>query len=398
MLVYFAISLVALLGFCGLALDVGRMELRQVQLQAAADASALSAAAELQHANASWQSAATAEATSMAAANGYPTPTVTVQRGATFGAYANDNSAVQVTLTQPFSTTFLKLIGMPSASLSAKAAAMIPPCVFLMGNPGIPSRGGVDLSLASTGLNNLPCPTYAKDGYSVDGFSHICCTTPKTSGPASGSNVTGWTSPAIQYNSPRIADPLAYIAAPVFTGCTYTAKIYTGNIGPGTYCGGIKVSNSTLNMAPGLYIVTGGVSFSASTINGTGVTIYLTQGGGSGFGWFGADHSTLNLSAPTDASAGGIAGILLFGDRNWTPSSPGQTEDFSFVFSSLYGDGIIYTTGTGIYDWTSPMSAPHYFTMVTANLSPQAAAIVPSANYSLLPGGDPLHLPIALIQ
>lgn len=397
MLPYFAIMLTALLGFCGLAVDVGRMELRQVQLQTAADAAALSAAAELQHANPSWQAAASTEAANSAALNNFPMPTVAVQQGATLGAYAADNSTVQVTLTEPVATIFLGLLGSATrkATITAKAVAMIPPCVFLMGPP---TRGQAELALSSQGFNNLHCPMYAKSAYFVDGFSHICCTTPKTSGPAADSVMTGWTYPAIQYNSPVLKDPLAYIPAPAFQKCDYNGVGSTiptpAILHPGTYCGSLQIVGTTATLLPGLYIITGGMTVDHSTLTGSGVTLYFTQGGGAGFGIVYINHSTMTLSAPVDQSAGGIPAILFFGDRAWA----GGTTDFRIVFSSNYGDGIFYTTNTGLYSWISNWSAPNYFTMITGNLSPQDSGLIFSANYSLLPTGDPLRMPVVLVQ
>ena len=59
-----------------------------------------------------------------------------------------------------------------------------------------------------------------------------------------------------------MADPLAAITSPVFPGaCTYTGISVNGGaytVGPGTYCGGISISNATVTLYPGLYVITGG--------------------------------------------------------------------------------------------------------------------------------------------
>jgi Flp pilus assembly protein TadG len=74
---YFAIILTILLGFCGLAVDIGRIELRTNQQQAAADAGALAGAGELMHSSNTNNagSAAYNDVEQLASANGFPVPT-----------------------------------------------------------------------------------------------------------------------------------------------------------------------------------------------------------------------------------------------------------------------------------------------------------------------------------
>ena len=284
--------------------------------------------------------------------------------GAASGYYKGDGSTIQVSVTQPISTTLLSLIKGSNSTInaSATAVAMIPPCVYLMGNPSMPWRGNNNLDLSSQGFD-LTCPMYSTTGYFVDGFSHINYWQAKASGPASQSYGGGWESPALIANSPVLSDPLAYVSSPVFSPCNplTTGKIYSTSqtIIPGTYCGTFRVTNgATITMTPGLYIITGGINIDgASTLQGNGVTLYLTRGGGYPFGTVRVDSSTLNISAPLDNSGGGRAAILLMTDRAWT----GGYEDIYFNYATLKGDGLFYITGTGIYSWQSHLSGYKYF-------------------------------------
>jgi hypothetical protein len=89
----------------------------------------------------------------------------------------------------------------------------------------------------------------------------------------------------------------------------------TQTISAGQYCGGITLSShASLTLNPGVYYVKGGISLGGqTTITGTGVTIYLADGGISMAG-----GATANLSAPT---SGTWQGILFFQARGDTTAS-----------------------------------------------------------------------------
>jgi hypothetical protein len=397
MLTYFVVILIVLFGFCGLAIDMGRVELRTLQLQAIADASAVDAATELQRGTSTWQNTVATDLANGEYLNNIPaTATSTVQQTAVSGPYLNDYSAVQTSVQQTMSTIFLGLVSSAHSSinLSVHAVAEIPPCTYFFANPAvIGTTAGV--YEASAGLNPS-CPVYSAAGVDIDGFGHINGGQVKTAGPASSTVLSGWIAPNPIYSAPVLGDPLAWITAPTFVSCNHTGASYTVSttIFPGTYCGGLTISNGTVTMSPGLYIITGGVNITGATIQGTGVTMYLTKGGGSGFGTFSLQYSTMNVSAPTDSSAGGIPGIVLFGDRTWS----GGNEDFIFNGASYYGDGIIYATHTGVYDWSCNMYAPNYFNIVAANMYSFGSSVNPSSNYSNISGGSPLRTVITLVQ
>ena len=302
MLVLFSILLSGLLGFCGLALDVGRMELLTTQLQVAADAGALSAASEYQRGSSDWQAIAAVDATANETQNGITDASFAIQKGATSGSFSSDSLALQVTITKPLSLLFLGLVtGSTTTTVIVQAVALVPPCAFFTSTPGNATQNA-GLYLASAGFSS-PCPTYAASGYVVDGFGSLGYGQARSSGPSSASLMQGHVSPAAIYNTPVLPDPLAYVTAPIFESCTITnASISnsTATITPGTYCGGLTITNSTVTLQPGLYIVAGGVTISNSTVNGSGVTVYFTKGGGYNFGAVSIKNgSALRLNAPT---------------------------------------------------------------------------------------------------
>ena len=402
MLVYFGVIVVVLLGFCGLAVDVGRMELRTEQLQAAADEGAVTAAAEAQRSSGSNQqsgalNAASTNVAAYEAANNIPTAntTVTTVNQPSNGPFSNDLFAVQTTITQKFPLTFISLITKTTTStVTASATALIPPCAFFFTNAGTSSYG---LSIATSYFLSV-CPIYARTGVTMDSNGVYSYGQLRASGASGASQIQGSMYPAPVYSVPVQKDPLAYVTAPSFSTCTYTNSVYTTaqKLQPGTYCGGLTVKGVAVTLLPGLYIVTGGVHFTAgATVSGTGVTLYLTQGGGSSFGTFKLDtNSKMYVSAPTDSSAGGIPGVVLFADRAWV----GGNQDFSFTTATYSGDGVIYVRGTGIYDSACNLGGPNYFSIVTENMYSANSTTQIANNYSSLPGGNPLHVPVSLVQ
>lgn len=460
MIVYFTIILIVLLGFCGLAVDIGRMELRTNQLQAAADAAALAAAGELQHASSTsnWQTAADNDVAAFEIANNIPSTTpTTLVLGPTYGPYIGDSSVVQATVTQSFRTIFLGLLSHANASitLTAKAQAQIPPCIFFSGNP---NYSGTDAFwVTSSGVDiqgSWACPLYTQTGTSVDYFSHYNGSQTRSSAGAASSSFGGTWSPPI-YNVPVLSDPLAYVTAPVtgtctnaspisklnqpngaslsFTPGTYCGKIGSFTPGPGPYCeststiipamdvegtyvtpnftgvgcpsqsgggnlnyanGGNCTSNPTVTFAPGLYVFIGGVNFTCVTLSGNGVTMYFTKSGSVGYGQMRMTSTTWKVNAPTDPSNGGIPGISIMNDRNWI----GSADDFQWWYSSWYADGVVYLTGTGIFNFNMPMYAPNYLNIVAANMYDYLGNIKPAVNYGSLPAGNPLHTVVTLVQ
>ena len=402
MLVYFAIILIVLIGFCGLAVDAGRVELRRLQLQGAADDAAVASAAEWQAGNGNWQATAGLEANSYLAGNNLPaasadTPVVAPATGP----YAADFNTVQVTLHQTVSTTFLGILehGSSSVALTVSAIARLPPCAYFFASPAVSNgnaSGGYGAQLQETILNTT-CPVWSRTGLLVDSSSQMTGSAGALSGTPDASQILGTVSPAVSYLRPQQPDPLGYLQAPVFARCDHTNVSYssTVTISPGTWCGGLNASGATLNLQPGLYVITGGANWSNTTVNGSGVTLYFTQGGGSGFGTFSvSNQSSVNFSAPVDGSDGGLPGILVFLDRAWS----GGNEDFACNHATFQGDGVMYSQATGMSLVQCSLSAPHYFSLVTANLSATGSSLAFSANYQTLLNGSPLHNDVSLVQ
>lgn len=398
MLVYFALTLIILLGFVGLAVDVGRMELNTIKLQAVADDAALTAAADYQNGNTNWRTLAGAETTSAATAAGLSSVSSAFQMRATNGPYNVDYSSVQATVTQSMPIYFMSLVtGSKTKSLTTFAVADVQPCSYF--TSPLPNS----LALASASVYSS-CPIYSVGSIGVDYFATLNVDQLKVTGAQAASSASGSFRVAPIYSAPVLPDPLAYITPPVFSACTpgdsNRVLIVPTVLSPGTYCGGLTIGLTTVTLLPGLYIITGGLTVTTgATVNGAGVTLYFTQGGGSSFGTvtFGTSNSFgytyLNLSAPTDASAGGVPAIVLFADPAWTGVG-------KIVFNTCYwvGEGIFYAKATPVSLWQTSMDHGTYFGMDVYSLYHFAQDLHLIPNFAALPGGNPFHIAATLVQ
>src|SRR5271165_6317354 len=103
-------------------------------------------------------------------------------------------------------------------------------------------------------------------------------------------------------------DPLAAVAQPSASTCTthpdYTSWGTNGHyeVYPGTYCGGLAVSNGvTAHFNPGVYVINGGgIQFGSGSVSGTGVTFFITGSTFTSNQLVSINNGmTANLSAPT---------------------------------------------------------------------------------------------------
>ena len=397
MLVYFALILTTLLAFCGLALDAGLMELKQIQLQSAADAAAIGSVEELERGSSAsaWATAGRADASLNGFTDGQNSTTVSLTNPPVTGSYANNSQAIQATVTQTYTPFFFP----ESVQLSAQATALggNEPCSYFL------SRVSSTASLSLSGSTlNANCTLYMGSSLSVSSSTAKSSGQFRIAGPASASIIpSSGVSPLPIFNSSTVRDPLAKLASPVFSGCTHTGGTkYVGNttIYPGTYCGGLSLgvggTNGNFTMSPGLYIVTGGMTVSGSVVSGSGVTIFLTQGGGSSYGPLSVNQSELYISAPKATGGGAVPSVLIFADRNWTTGAAAV----AFSGSEFQGDGVIYLPETAMLVQGSELYASNYLGIVADSASMSGSEISFKSNYSAASAGDPYDGNVSLVQ
>jgi Flp pilus assembly protein TadG len=409
MIQLFAVVLPVLILFCGLSVDIGMLELKKIQMQTAADAAALGGELEAERGTNNWVNIATAEAGINGFTNGSNNTTVSVVEGATSGAYNGRYDAIQATITQSVHTVFMGALHGGTFTLTAQSSALMTPCIYTLGT----TLQNYSLIVATGSLLGISCPIYATSEQ-VQAYGQIEAEAVDVSGSASSSSNVGIkTYPSPVYNVPTITDPLSSYASvatqPSFSSCgshsSTTNITTTTTLSPGTYCKGLNITNATVTLNPGLYIITGGANWNGATVSGTGVTLFFTTGGGGGYGQFIIQNSsTVTMSAANDDSNGAIPAILVWADKTWTHTN---AQDFQLIQSTIYGDGIWYTPAAGIkvqnidtsYSTTNNIyTAPNYMGFVADNMYLTGTQIAPVNNYSYVTTGNPFRAKGTLIQ
>ncbi len=313
-LIFVALSLTTILGFVGIAVDVGTLLHDKRNLQTAADSAAIAGAWQLKLNPANVTSAATGAATTQGISSG-----VTVNDPPANGPHTGNAAYVEVLITQSEPLFFARVLGLNSLNVGARAVAFAgatsngcvqahnptaPDTIHLEGsfNVNVPGCQVIDDS------NNASALVFTGAGGTLSaGYVGVV-------GGATGA--TGDSTPAPVTGVAPVSDPLPNLPAPTYDPASCTAAPTGTTWGPavanGTVCysGNIKVQQS-ITMNPGVYEFPGTLDFTGhGSLTGTGVTLYIPPGGS--LGGSGNGNTTLDLTAPT---SGTYTGILIYQDR-----------------------------------------------------------------------------------
>ena len=358
-----ALSLPIILGFIGIATDVGALFKDKRTLQTAADAAAVAAAQSLNYGT------YVSNGKAASAANGFTDGTngVTVNISDpptwTSSNYYNKTGYVEATVTKTESTLFLALFGHTSITVQARAVATLgrgQNCVYTL-NPTDPP---IDIN-----INNGAHPNFAGCGILDDSNSSDALSV------ALGSSLTASSIGIVSSSQPACAqsgncgspvtgivpasDPLNYLTAPNYStaGCGGAVNLnssqsfppspggvvcYSGvSIGGGATVtlnnGGVFIVNGDLvigngahvTLSPGLYYITGTFHGQGGTsISGSGVTFYMA---GTTAQIILDNGVQLGLSAPN--AAGSTYNGILFWQAS-TDSQPITLAGFTNVTGS----------------------------------------------------------------
>jgi len=344
-----AVSLAVLLGFAGLAVDVGYLEYQQQQQQTATDAAALGGAQSLARSNCSSGTAAESAAAMDATNNGYSTGGnvfVTPISPPSSGPYAGNACAVSVQIqTLHVANFFSKLFGYPtgmteSTQATADASAMGGACIYLLSSSSWSSFNNPT-------VNSPGCAIAINYSADFDGGTIAAPSIGYVSPPNYGGTTFTLATPAAML---PVADPCPeipgceYLTAnpPSTSGCSgYNDNGGNQTLQPGCYSYMNLDPPGTVTMAPGLYIINGPINDNGVNLQGSGVTIYITSNGsGPNF-----DNKTVNLSPPT---SGNYTGVLLY-------QVSGNSSSINFNDPSATLSGLLYApSSTSVNFDTAP--------------------------------------------
>jgi hypothetical protein len=326
---WLVLSLGIVIGIVAITLDGGRMLDERRHVQAAADAAALAAGADLyEH---YWtnqgldpQHTAKTAAQNAAAANGIPASAVTVNIPPLAGTFAGQAGYVEVSIQSELEATFGRIFTSQDLGAAGRSVARGEPMkigLILLRPSG--ADAFLNKALAFTVVNN-PLVVNSSDaaGYDEPTFGVTI---------AKRYDITGGyvnTGGALMLGPIRTGvrpapDPLAFLPVPSTGGATIqSAAPLTINsllptvLQPGIYQGGIHITGlSPVVMQPGVYIMQGG-GFQvdgAATVLGTGVMIYNTTSTTYASGSISVTATgKVALAAPL---SGTYQGISFFQDR-----------------------------------------------------------------------------------
>ena len=397
-----ALTIFVAAAFAGLALDASYMYFHKRTMQTAADAGAYGGALELLRGN---DGEATTAARNDTALNGFTDGsdgvTVTVNVPPLTGSKAGDDNFVEVIISHPQSTWFMRALSFNSVTVAARAVAGLGStgngCVYALNRD--PSNVNNGFFANGTTDSTFSCGVFSNSNFrSVGG---ACVVTPAVSYSSDYTNANdeGNCGPEGIGRGVPIVDPLGdRYSIPSYGACTDTnLRITTGLtaiIGPGTYCGGITITGTVNSVIflPGTYILeNGGLSVNgAMTVTGIGVTFFNTYSVPARYGAITINGTGLvTLTAPT---TGEYAGLLFYQDPRveWSASNGSIIAGGA---SSVY-NGIIYFPTTDLtYAGNSSTTAggtDGYTTLIGYNVTIVGTSQI-NADYSSLGGTNPLQ-------
>lgn len=321
-----ALSLVTLLGFVGLGVDVGAAYVQRRSAQSAADSAAYSAAVARMGGTAALADQARAVAATYGFRDGRDGVTVTVHSPAQSGGMAGVADTVEVVVERPMARFFSQLFDPSAGRIRARAVAVAgasgDACVIAF-NPN--AAFTVSISGNSTVVLDK-CSLYSNSSHAA-GFqmtgSAAELRAEKVNLVAGAYALGGKPTlgAAVKLSQPPMADP--YEAAPQPAkpqGCGYKGKeVSSGDqtFRPtDVFCDGLAIStNGKVTFEPGVYFIKGGEFRinGMAAVEARGVTFVLTDNGGP------AATVNINGGAKVDfvaPTAGDTAGLMFFQDRN----------------------------------------------------------------------------------
>lgn len=365
--IIFAIAIPLLLTVAGSAIDYAFYSMTRSRAQAAADAAAIAGAKALTMADA--RSASVSAVVDAVvknylhngvvrdAAQGLTVETETV-------AEPGEAMKVAVKIEGAITTLFARPFGFGSWSVSIEAKAMV------IGTPNVcllaldeASQGTLSLQKEAKVVGQN-CAVYSnsKHPMGIKAFDSSLLSASLICSAGGKSGGQGNFTPDPLVDCPQFSDPLAGRPAPMAGPCVATNLVIdsqTTMLTPGTYCGGVQISGSSVvTFERGIYVMAGGpLTVAGSTeIKGTDVGFYFADQNAS-FS-FGTD-ATIELTAPVD---GIMAGLLFFGSRSQNAVSYSISSDHAHqLLGTIYLPGGVLTI-----DANQPIADRSAYTAIVA--------------------------------
>ncbi len=330
-----ALALAALMGFGGIAADVGYWRYQERQQQSATDAAAVGGAQQLLRSTCPNNTVATSAAQQDAADNNFTNAgsvSVAVNNPPTSGAFSGDQCAVMVQITTNNVPVFMtRLFGRSFMTTTTQAVARIVnnnnSCIYLLSTNQQTNFNGAD-------VNAPGCSIAMND---TANFNGATITAPHIGYAGSTPNTNGASFPmASPARIPPVTDPCPEIlgcaaiaaGAPPTGNCAgFNGNGYHGILPAGCYSN-LNLNGATVTMS-GVYTLSGSSNFNGATITGTGVTLYVPAGGTA------PNFNGVSAATMTPPTTGPYAGVLYY-------QVPSNTSGPNFNGTNVNLSGLVY--------------------------------------------------------
>lgn len=337
-----ALSLAVLMGFGGIAVDVGYLEYQQRQQQSAADAAAIGGAQQLVYSGCNNQTVAQTAGQNDAATNGYTngatapggsTVSVQVQNPPQSGPYAGNDCAVDVQVTSGHSTWFSRLFGFANGMKeTTEAVALVTaanPCILMLGV-------GINTNWNGATVNAPTCQIITNGSANFSGANVNAAMIGEND--YSSSNNSGTFTGATPTKTLPVTDPCPEIA-----GCAYLANNPPptsncngsygggGTLSPGCY-DNLNLHGQNVTLSPSTttpYVFEGTANFNGASISGQGVTIYLPSNASINFNGV----TTFDVSPPLSGAMTGVAFYEVPGNSNVVNLNSGAINVSGLIYA-----------------------------------------------------------------
>jgi hypothetical protein len=334
-----AVALAVLMGFAGIAVDVGYLEYRQQTQQTATDAAAAGGAEALLHAGCPNSTAATGAALLNASDNGYPNGgniVVTANNPPPSGPFSSNSCAVSVTITSAHNATFFSRLfgyqnGMPASTTAvAEVQSTGPGCIFLLSMT-------INQNFNGANVNASKCALLINDTANFNGANmHVLNIGYAGGAPnENGASFTeGVPAPMLPVTDPcPEISGCAYLTAnpPSTANCTnFNGNGYSGPLASGCY-NNLNLNGANVTLS-GTYVLNGSSNFNGATMTGNGVTLYVTASGTA------PNFNGVTAATMTPPTSGGAQGVLYY-------QVPSNTGGPNFNGDNGSYSGLIYAPG-----------------------------------------------------
>jgi hypothetical protein len=336
-----ALCMASLMGFGGMAVDVGYWRYQQREQQSATDAAALGGAQQLIYSSCPNQTVANTGAQNDATDNGFVNGakgvSVVANNPPSSGTFASSNCAVQVQITSSTVPTFFtRLFGKATMAVSTQAVAQVVAdgngCIYMLATGQNTNFNGANFQAPQCAININGSANFNGATVNAASIGEV---------DYSGSNNGGSFSSASPTKMLPVADPCPEIAgcaalasSPPSTSPCNGSYSGTGILGPGCY-NNLNLHGASITLSGGTYVFAGSANFNGASITGSEVTIYIPAGATP------PNFNKVTSMTLTPPTTGSFAGVTYY-------QVPSNSGGLNFNGGTTNLSGLIYAPSASI--------------------------------------------------